>query len=176
MHNELHPAIQAYLSGLLALRAGDLPAAGEALARLSRSGQAESAPQATLKRGLSAALARAEHGPAAALAELGSPQIDLWFQVTVASPFLSLAAERFLRAELLHELGRDAEALGWYGAIAQRSPYELIYAAPAHLRRAEIFAAQGDEAASSAELAQARALWRDADPELQVPAPSLRSG
>ena len=167
VHNGLHPALQAYLSGLLALRACDLAAARDALSRLGRSSdQHKSVPLASLRRGLSAALARAENGAAAALAELGSPRIDLWFQVTVTSPFLSLAPERFFRAELLHELGRDAEALGWYGAIAQRSPYELIYAAAAHLRRAEIFAAQGDHAASYAELAKARARWQGGDPEV----------
>jgi hypothetical protein len=106
---------------------------------------------------------------------LGSPHIDLWFQVTVTSPFLSLAYERFFRAELLHELGRDAEALGWYGAIAQRSPYELIYAAPAHLRRAEIFARQGDPTAASAEYERVRTQWSAADLELQPLArPAIR--
>jgi hypothetical protein len=102
-----------------------------------------------------------------ALAVLGPPAIELWFQVTVASPFLSLAHERFLRAELLYEAGRDAEALGWYGSIAERTPYELVYAAPAHLRRAEIFARQGDSDAARAEFDQARVRWAKADVELQ---------
>jgi DNA-binding SARP family transcriptional activator/tetratricopeptide (TPR) repeat protein len=168
IHNGLHPAIKAYLSGLLAVRAGDLAGARQALVQLSvRSDADESAPRAALRRGLAAALARSESGPLEALAALGSPQIDLWFQVTVTSPFLSLAYERFFRAELLHELGRDAEALGWYGAIAQRSPYELIYAAPAHLRRAEIFARQGDPIAASAEYERVRTQWAAADLELQ---------
>jgi DNA-binding SARP family transcriptional activator/tetratricopeptide (TPR) repeat protein len=168
IHNGLHPAIKAYLSGLLAVRAGDLAGARHALVQLSaRSDVDESAPRASLRRGLAAGLARAESGPLEALAVLGSPHIDLWFQVTVTSPFLSLAYERFFRAELLHELGRDAEALGWYGAIAQRSPYELIYAAPAHLRRAEIFARQGDPTAAGAEYERLRTQWAAADLELQ---------
>ncbi|HEX2249968.1 MAG TPA: BTAD domain-containing putative transcriptional regulator [Gemmatimonadales bacterium] len=167
-HNGLHPSIKSYLSGLLALRSGDLAGARDALARLSgRSETDESARRASLRRSLSAALTRAERGPVEALAALGRPQIDLWFQVTVTSPFLSLAYERFLRAELLYEMGRDAEALGWFGAIAQRSPYELIYAAPAHLRRAEIFARQGDRTAAEAEYERLRARWMGADPELQ---------
>jgi DNA-binding SARP family transcriptional activator/tetratricopeptide (TPR) repeat protein len=168
IQNGLHPALKAYVSGLLALRAGDLGAARQSLVQLSSQADAvEPAPRASLRRGLAAAVARAESGPHEALAVLGSPHIDLWFQVTVSSPFFSLAYERFFRAELLHEVGRDAEALGWYGAIAQRSPYELIYAAPAHLRRAEIFARQGDPAAARTEYEQLRRRWSGADPELE---------
>jgi hypothetical protein len=73
--------------------------------------------------------------------------------------FLSLAFERFLRAELLHEAGRDAEALGWYGSIAERSSFELVYAAPAQLRRAEIFGRQGDKDAERAASEQAAKRW-----------------
>ncbi len=56
----------------------------------------------------------------------------------VASPFFSLASQRYLRAELLRETGRPEEAAGSYSIIAQRSPYELIYAAPARQRMAEM--------------------------------------
>jgi hypothetical protein len=37
-------------------------------------------------------------------------------------------------------VGRREEAAGWYGAIAERSPYELIYAAPARARVAAMAA------------------------------------
>jgi tetratricopeptide (TPR) repeat protein len=168
VHNALHPALKEYLTGLLAVRAGNCAEAREALKRLGAlGGTAETPARASLWRGLAATLARAEEGPLNALAVLGRPAIELWFQVTVASPFLSLAHERFLRAELLHEVGREAEALGWYGSIAQRSPYELVYAGPAHLRRAEIFALQGDREAANSEYELGLACWTNADPELQ---------
>jgi hypothetical protein len=64
----------------------------------------------------------------------------LWFQLTVASPFFSLASQRYLRAELLREVGRLEEAVGWYKSIAERSPYELIYAEPARRRLVEMSA------------------------------------
>jgi len=105
------------------------------------------------------------------MAVLGPPAIELWFQTTVASPFLSLAHERFLRAELLEKVGREAEALGWYGSIAERSPYELVYAAPAHLRRADIFGRQGDLDAAAAEYDQARVHYAKADAELTAHSP-----
>lgn len=60
----------------------------------------------------------------------------------MASPFFSLASQRYLRAELLRETGREEEAAGWYSAIAQRSPYELIYAEPARRRVAEMASAK----------------------------------
>jgi hypothetical protein len=52
----------------------------------------------------------------------------------VASPFHAHALERFLRAELLEAAGRTDAAAGWYGAIAERSPFELPFRAPARER------------------------------------------
>ena len=126
----------------------------------------------SLRKGLAAALTRAERGALEALAVLGRPSAELWYQATIISPFLSLAYERFLRAELLHEAGRHAEALGWYGSIAERSPFELVYAAPAQLRRAEIFARQGDREAERAAHQEAATRWAKADPELQLLLPT----
>jgi hypothetical protein len=97
--------------------------------------------------------------------KLGSPDIELWFQSNVSSPLLSLAYERFFRAELLHDpVACRSARLVWL--IAQRSPYELIYAAPAHLRRAQIFERQGDRTAFLAEHEQVRIRWERADVEL----------
>jgi DNA-binding SARP family transcriptional activator/TolB-like protein len=168
VHNGLHPAIRSFLLGLLAVRAGDLSEAHEALGQLSQSSGPASVARTSLRRGLAASLTRAERGALEALAVLGRPSAELWYQATVISPFLTLAYERFLRAELLQETGRDAEALGWYGSIAERSPFELAYAAPAQLRRAEIFARQGDREAEQAAYDQAVTRWASADPELRL--------
>ncbi|HEY7636535.1 MAG TPA: BTAD domain-containing putative transcriptional regulator [Gemmatimonadales bacterium] len=134
MHNGLHPAIRAYLLGLLELRLGDQSAASTRLDELYGLDPEGSARSLVVE--LRARLARAEGKPADALALLERSRPELWFQLTVASPFFSLASQRFLRAELLEEVGRTEEAAGWYGAIAERSPYELIYAAPARERLA----------------------------------------
>ena len=127
MHNDLHPAIRAYLLGLLDLRLGDLGGAArrlEALAELEAGGPLVR----NLTVELDAAIAHARGRHAEALARLERARPELWFQLTVASPFFSLASQRFLRARLLVAVGRSAEAAGWYRAMAQRSPYELIYA------------------------------------------------
>jgi hypothetical protein len=69
--------------------------------------------------------------PAGTLRALESIRSEVWFQLTVGSPFLSQAFDRYLRGEALLALGRRAEAEGWLRSIAERSPIELIYRAPA---------------------------------------------
>jgi DNA-binding SARP family transcriptional activator/TolB-like protein len=138
MHNGLHPAIRAYLAGLLDVRAGDLQAAAARVDELSELELPVEGVVRSLLVELRARVARAEGRTKDALGLLERTPPDLWFQLTVASPFFSLASQRFFRAELLQELGRVAEAAAWYGTIAERSPYELVYAAPARRRLAEM--------------------------------------
>jgi tetratricopeptide (TPR) repeat protein len=133
MHNGLHPAFRAYLLGLLELRLGDLATASARLDELCGLETQEDLVRSLVVE-LRVRLARAEGKPTEALTLLERSRPELWFQLTVASPFFSLASQRFLRAELLEEVGRTEEAAGWYGAIAERSPYELIYAAAARER------------------------------------------
>jgi serine/threonine-protein kinase len=129
MHNGLHPHIRLYLLALLESRLGNLPAArshAEALTALVPVSGAEALSH-HLTRGALARVLWAEGRPGEALAELGRAQTEAWFLLTVASPFYSQAFERWMRAELLTELGRDDEAAGWRDSIAQRSPYEIVY-------------------------------------------------
>ncbi len=143
MHNDLHPALRVFLLGLLDVRLGDLAAATTRLADLSALQLEPTGLGRSLVVELRATIARADGRAEEALALLERPSPELWFQLTVASPFFSLASQRFLRAELLHELGRTEEAVGWYASIAERSPYELIYAPPARRRLTEIGEARG---------------------------------
>jgi tetratricopeptide (TPR) repeat protein len=76
-------------------------------------------------------------------------------------------SDRFLRAELLHQLGRDDEAIGWYRSIAERASYELMYVAPAERQLGAIYAARGNRAAAREHYGRFIDLWRNADPELQ---------
>lgn len=142
MHNDYHPSIQAYLLGLVNLRLGDLAAAAEQAVVLSGLEDSSGGLVPSLGGELRAAIARADGRGGEALTILERSRPQLWFQLTVASPFFSLASQRFLRAELLRETGRPEEAAGWYSAIAQRSPYELIYAKPARRRLAEMASAR----------------------------------
>jgi predicted Zn-dependent protease len=131
MHDELHPAIRAYLLGLLDLRLGDRAGAASWWAELERLRDGADGLVESLAAELAAARARAEGATEEGLRILARSRPRLWFQLTVASPFFSLASRRYLQAELLREAGRTAEAAGWYRSIAERSPWELIYAGAA---------------------------------------------
>ena len=156
MHNDLHPAIRVYLLGMVSARLGDLAGAAARSAELARGAPGDGGLADCLAAELAATVARASGGAGEALASRGAGEAlasggagealailersrpRLWFQLTVASPFFSLASRRFLQAELLREAGRLEEAAGWYQSIAQRSPYELVYRAAARERLAEI--------------------------------------
>jgi len=134
MHNDLHPTIRVYLLGLIAVRRGDVAGARAHSAELARMATGDGGLTDCLSAELDATIARADGKTGEALAILERSRPRLWFQLTVASPFFSLASRRFLQAELLREAGRFVEAAGWYDSIAQRSPYELVYVAPARER------------------------------------------
>jgi len=73
--------------------------------------------------------------------------------------------ERFLRAELLSQLGRQEEALRWY----QSGHYypESVLAGPSHLRQAEIHDQLGRPEQAIEQYRRFVDLWRDADPEFR---------
>lgn len=128
-HNGVHPHLREYLRGLLAVRAGEQSEAVSALERLQ--GLEQPVPSAgfvdNLVLSLTATLAFSRNDSAGALRALESMWVEVWFQLTVASPFFSQAYDRYLRGEVLSALGRGDEAVRWRTTIAQRSPYELIY-------------------------------------------------
>jgi DNA-binding SARP family transcriptional activator/TolB-like protein len=138
IHNELHAALRLYLLGLIDLRLGDVAAAADRADLLESMAGPPEALGASLLVELRAGIARAQERSDEALRILERSHPRFWFQLTVASPFYSLASQRYLRAELLREVGRLEEAAGWYRSIAQRSPYELIYAGPAQARLVEM--------------------------------------
>jgi len=82
--------------------------------------------------------------------------------------------ERFLHAEMLTALGRDAEALSWYESLGQ--VWDLPYVAAAHLRRGEIFERRGDQARARFHYSRAASLWQGCDPEFQPLLARARDG
>jgi DNA-binding SARP family transcriptional activator len=161
LHNELHPHLREYLIGLLSLRLGDADGArdaSEALEELPAS-PANAPLIAHLLRTLHADRLRTSGASAEALAVLEMPSADVWFQLVVASPFFAGTYERFLRAELLAELGKPVEALGWLDAIAERSPFELPFRAPALERQAALWKTLGDPERGERCASRARVLW-----------------
>ena len=110
--------------------------------------------------------ARAErHGnPARALAELD--QIPFGYErLTVNQPETG-GPDRFVRAELLHQLGRDDEALQWYESFPSPNAYDIAFLAPARLRAAQILERQGKRSSAAEHYRQVVALWDDCDSAL----------
>jgi Tfp pilus assembly protein PilF len=135
-HDGLHHHLRQYLLGLLAARRRELPAvrlAADSLSELPVPAGAEVLAE-QLARTLDAEALRLEGRPDQALAALERIKTDVWFQYAVGSPFYAGTYQRFLRADLLAGVGRQDEAVRWWETMAQRSPYELVFAAEARRR------------------------------------------
>lgn len=107
---------------------------------------------------------RLERGNAAgALARLGPPHGPRDHRLPSLLSYPE-ALERWLRAEALERLGRDAEALTWFSTFPDPSGYDVPYLPAALVRRGQILErlGRGDEAREV--LVRARDLLRDADP------------
>lgn len=114
--------------------------------------------------------ARALHrtaGPAAALEALDAVPAFRPYEGAWISPFWARSLERWLRAELLEQLGRDAEALQAYGSFDDGPVWDLVYRAPAHFRRAWIHDRLGHPTAALDHYRRVLELWEDPDPELE---------
>jgi len=164
----LHPHLRLYLLGVLSSRLGEDALAlqhADELQRIDRPPEA-----ATLVRDL-ALTVRAEVSarrgrPAEALKLLEPIKGEVPPEL-LAVPFYSEEGSRYLRAELLYQLGRDEEALQWFANGFQGSPHELVYMAPAHLRQAEIYERLGDTKRAVEHYSRFIHLWQNCDPELR---------
>lgn len=133
IHDGLHGHFRCYLLGLIEAGLGQINAPAqraEEMAELDVPAGAEALVE-RLARTLEAVAHRSHGRPVEALRVLEGAETDVWFQLAIASPFYAGAYERLLRADLLVELGRPEEAIGWLETIAQRSPFEAPFIAPA---------------------------------------------
>jgi serine/threonine-protein kinase len=177
VHNGLHPLLQTYLLGVLSARLGD----GDAARRYAEQAQRIDVPpmdgslQHDIVRRVQATDALVSGDTAAALALLEEVRLQVWHQLSIASPFISGSLERYLLARLLEEAGRHEEALRWYGSFEGVALHDRVYAAPAHWRRARIHEVLGDREQAVLHYQRFVELWRDADPELEAMVTEARS-
>jgi tetratricopeptide (TPR) repeat protein len=169
VHDEAHAHLRLYLLGLLSARLDD---GGAALQYAQELGQLDGPDEVTelagdLAQSIRAQVAIAEGEPEDAIHELEQATVQSWYQNMAASLFYAQAFERYTRAELLAAAGREEEALNWYSSFTASSSRELIYLAPSHLKRAEIYERLGDDALAAHHYETFIALWRDCDPELR---------
>src|SRR3989441_1037506 len=177
----LRPGLRLYLLGLLSSRLG---ADADALRHATELERVDVPPVA---RGVTHAwaqtvradVARRRHRPADALAALQGvrgeipvelePAIDPGraSTITVDQRLSSEEHARYLRADVLHELGRDEEARHWLETSFQNTPSELTYLAPYHLGLAQIYQRMGERAKAADHYSRFIDLWKDCDPELR---------
>ncbi len=169
VHNDLHEEIRLYLLGVLSVRLADTAAAEEYAAQLAAMSGPPISGSLTedLSRGIRARIESVRGDPSGALSVLVGAPMQTFYERSLASAFYNQVAERFLRAELLRELGRSRDALAWYEQIGTVSPIELAYVPMAILRRAEIHEELGDDATAVELYGDFVAMWEMADPDLQ---------
>ena len=164
-----HPYLRLYLLGLLGARLNDNTRALEYAGELERRAGASFAPDFVLGlgRGVRAEVARARGRADQALAIMDSA--GFWSPRGGQKPiggslFYLKEYEGFIRAELLHTLDQDREALQAYQGIAD----QLFHSgAPAHLRLAEIYERRGERQKAREHYARFAELWKDCDPEFR---------
>ncbi|MEO8194935.1 MAG: BTAD domain-containing putative transcriptional regulator [Gemmatimonadales bacterium] len=153
-----------YVAGLLDIRLGDMTAAARQVIALDArsSNNPDVARLATLIR---AEIARSAGNPARALVLLGTPRMDgLRFTPGFTFP---VAHERFLRAELLRELGRTGEALRWYATFPDPAGYDLWFLGIATTHLADSYGVLRNPSAAKEYYLRVARLWSEADPVLQ---------
>jgi tetratricopeptide (TPR) repeat protein len=153
----------------LSVRLGELPVTLKYATQLEQMGGAVhvTALAQDLAHGLRAQALQRQEQRTEALVEFEKAQMMPRGDKIVWPSFYQQSHERFLRAELLSELNRDEEALGWYGSFGWSWGYEYIYFAPSHLRRGEICERLGQRDQAIEHYTRFVELWQDCDPELR---------
>jgi DNA-binding SARP family transcriptional activator len=160
--------VHGYLSGLLAARSGDSSALKFA-SSLERIGETLSfvRDRRELAEVVRAYYEQRRGNCVGALTHLDRAAGSAWFGYAASSPLYTGSLERFLRAQCLHTMGRDREAIAWYQSMEQNTIYDLAYLGPSLGAEASIYRAIGQNDAAGAVETRLGALWRDADHDLK---------
>jgi len=169
-HDLLAPQLRLYALGRLNLRLGDLDTVLAIASHLEAMGNPPAALSFAADRAhsLRAAVAFQRGAYAEALAALEAQLRRIRIQWLYGGTyFYSCPEDRFLHGEILRFLGRDEEALRWYGTIQDITPYDAHYLAMAHLRSAETYEHLGDADQAARHYEEFIELWRESDTELR---------
>jgi len=169
LHDDIHPHLRLYLLAKFAVREGRSEPVVSLTGELSELpvGAEFAVLVQSLLRELDADVHAMSGRNEEALALLEAPAPGVWYQLAVGSPFAGGAECRFTRARLLEACGRPREAIAWYTTIAQRSPWELLWTAPAALQLGRLYDRLGEPANALPHYRRFAAQWRHADPSLQ---------
>jgi tetratricopeptide (TPR) repeat protein len=161
-------AVRLYLLGLLSARLGDEAAAARFAAELERSPRSTpvgrfAADDAKAVRSEMAWLSGRRDEALRILESAGFWRNDSGLEEKGDSPFTTHLHERFARAELLYELGREEEALRWFDPLSG----DFLYPALAELREGQIYQHRQDRLQAKAHYSRFVELWSDCDPDLR---------
>jgi tetratricopeptide (TPR) repeat protein len=165
----MHPYFRLYLIGLLDARLGDVANGLQAATELERTASGSSRPFAlALAHAVRAHVAANRAKWEEALRELAQVRVDRTAaDLLGVVPIFDLLPERYLQGETLRALGRDTEALEWYGAFGEHSGFTRAFNAPANQRQGELLEKSGRKADAARHFARFVELWKDADPGLR---------
>ena len=177
-HNGIHGILRAYLLGLLSARLGEAAAAARyasALDQMQGPSTAMGLPR-DLALEVRAEIARRSEDAAQALALLRQRKLEAWYELYLASPFITEARGRYLEAELAVRAGDAQRAMSEFATFEDFWTYDLMYAAPSHYRRAQLAEQPGDARSAAEHYRRFLALWNGADPEFKPMLDSARAG
>jgi tetratricopeptide (TPR) repeat protein len=165
-HALYHQEFRLLLLGLLSARLGDRDGADEWSRLLEEYGYSLETRDLTysLSQSVDAHSAFAEGSADQANSILAGMIYYPPFEFISVSPFHSRALDRWLRGEVLWELGRPEDALAWYNTLSDGWG-EFLFAGPAHLRQAQIYQELPDTALAIEHYNEFIRLWGEADPE-----------
>lgn len=167
VEREYYDALRLHFLVRLGARLGDAAGTQQHLGEFARLSRGNRASMIDALAQSARAFVLAERGePSAALIEIDSAYREVWYPWAGESAPQAQAADRFLRAELLEQLGRDDEALRWYASADRNSLDDVGYLAISHIRRAAIYDRQGKLERAVVERHAAARVWRVADPML----------
>jgi len=169
-HEGVHAHIKSYLMGILSVSLGESDEALRYAAELDL--LVEAPGDSALARGLSYAVrahaGRSTDSPAETVQKFERVQIigPNW-ERTSMSGFYSNGYEHFICAELLQALGRHDEALLWYDVAGHQTFHDIVYLAPAHFRRGELYEQLGERDKAVQHYRRFVDLWKNCDEELR---------
>ena len=177
IHNDEHAHLRIYLLGLLSVRLGEYAEALAHAAELERMTGSSYVMDLVhdLACGLRAQVIWKRGDPAAALAELERSRLKSPVRYYQYSPFYKELLERYVRAELLHELGRDADALRWTSSFGTGWGIDFVFSAPLSLRRAAYYEREGQPDKAAEHYAKFVDFWQDCDEELRLQVEDART-
>jgi tetratricopeptide (TPR) repeat protein len=172
----LHSRFRQYLLGLLSANVGELDQARRMADELETGVGDREKFSIMLGRGVRAHVFALEGRGDEALRELTKPHTTpVPVELMGIVPFFAQGTERFLRAELMRQLGRDEEALGWYESFGQHTAFDRVFLAPAHRRIGELLEHQGKRVDAARHYEMFISLWKDCDPELRPQVDDVRA-